>query len=97
MQPSNGVVVCCYGGLSRSGSAVMAYLILKRNMSAVEALTAVKTKRDVHPNNEFLKVLAQMHNHFALGYGREEAVPSDAVRMLVDPNRALIRNINADE
>jgi protein-tyrosine phosphatase len=97
MQPFNAVVVCCYGGLSHSGSAVVAYLVLKRNLSAVEALTAIKTKRDVHLNDKFLKVLAQTHNHFALGYGREEAVPSNAVRMPVDPNRALIRNINNDE
>lgn len=56
------VVVNCFAGLSRSSSTVLAYLILHKNLSAVEALKLVKTNRDILPNNYNLANLAKIHN-----------------------------------
>lgn len=56
------VVVNCFAGLSRSSSTVLSYLILHQNMSAVDALKAVKTKRDILPNSYNLANVAKIHN-----------------------------------
>lgn len=59
---SANVVVNCFAGLSRSSSCVMAYLILYKNMSAMEAVKMIKTERDILPNNSNLAHLATIHN-----------------------------------
>ncbi len=40
----------------------MAYLILYKNMSAMEAVKMIKTERDILPNNSNLAHLATIHN-----------------------------------
>ena len=49
-------------GMSRSATCVLAYLMLRQNMTAVEALTEVRTHRDVRPNDGFLRQLADLDN-----------------------------------
>jgi protein-tyrosine phosphatase len=56
------VVVNCFAGLSRSSSTVLSYLILHQNMSAVDAIKAVKSKRDILPNSYNLANVAKIHN-----------------------------------
>ena len=49
-------------GMSRSSTCVLAYLMLKQNMTAVQALTEVRKSRDVRPNDGFLRQLADLDN-----------------------------------
>ncbi|XP_015919175.1 dual specificity protein phosphatase 3 isoform X1 [Parasteatoda tepidariorum] len=54
------VLVHCLMGMSRSVSFVAAYLILKKNMTAKEALTTIRKRREVRPNDGFLVQLLQL-------------------------------------
>jgi len=56
------VLVNCQKGVSRSSAAVLAYLMLRHNMTAVDALIEVRKQRDVRPNDGFLRQLADLDN-----------------------------------
>lgn len=49
-------------GVSRSATCVLAYLMIKKNMLATDAINLIRTNRDVHPNNGFLRQLAELDN-----------------------------------
>jgi len=51
------VLVVCWQGASRSATVVMAYLVMNKQMGLEVAMTMVKEKRDVRPNNVFLQQL----------------------------------------
>ncbi|XP_041643838.1 dual specificity protein phosphatase 26-like isoform X3 [Cheilinus undulatus] len=48
------------GGVSRSATLVLAYLMLKQNLTLVEAICAVKDNRGVIPNRGFLRQLIEL-------------------------------------
>ncbi|KAM6930444.1 dual specificity protein phosphatase 26-like [Xenentodon cancila] len=54
------VLVHCQVGVSRSASLVLAYLMLKQNLTLVEAICAVKDNRGVIPNRGFLRQLIKL-------------------------------------
>nr|XP_054587350.1 dual specificity protein phosphatase 26 [Nothobranchius furzeri] len=54
------VLVHCHVGVSRSATLVLAYLMLKQNLTLVEAVCAVKDKRGVIPNRGFLRQLIKL-------------------------------------
>ncbi|XP_029295806.1 dual specificity protein phosphatase 26-like [Cottoperca gobio] len=54
------VLVHCHVGVSRSATLVLAYLMLKHNLSLVEAICAVKDNRGVIPNRGFLRQLIKL-------------------------------------
>ncbi|XP_034950054.1 dual specificity protein phosphatase 3 [Chelonus insularis] len=56
------VFVHCMLGISRSSTCVIAFLMIKRNMTAEEAIRLVRKSRDVHPNDGFLHQLASLDN-----------------------------------
>ncbi|CAH1393707.1 unnamed protein product [Nezara viridula] len=56
------VLVHCYMGISRSAIFTLAYLVLKRNMSACDAMACIRKKRHIHPNDGFLEQLAVLDN-----------------------------------
>lgn len=60
------VVVHCYQGVSRSATIVAAFLMLKRGMSAEEALKTLRKKREIFPNEGFLNQLCSLNNRLAL-------------------------------
>ncbi|XP_073990450.1 zinc finger protein-like 1 isoform X2 [Rhodnius prolixus] len=60
LQNQGRVLVHCLMGISRSSTLVLAFLMLKRNMSAVEAVTAVRKHRNIHPNDGFITQLAAL-------------------------------------
>jgi len=62
LQNGGKVLVNCVMGMSRSSACVLAYLMLRQNMTAVEALTSVRKHRDVRPNDGFLRQLADLDN-----------------------------------
>ena len=47
----------CMMGISRSATIVIAYLMLKKDMSIMDAVAMVRGKREVFPNDGFLKQL----------------------------------------
>ncbi|KAK2577537.1 hypothetical protein KPH14_003621 [Odynerus spinipes] len=60
---NNGkVFVHCMLGVSRSATCVLAYLMMKKGMLAVDAIRIVRENRDIHPNYGFLNQLAQLDN-----------------------------------
>lgn len=60
LQKQGKVLVHCLMGISRSSTLVLAFLMLKRNMSAVEAVTTVRQHRNIHPNDGFITQLAAL-------------------------------------
>jgi len=57
------ILVNCQMGVSRSSAAVLAYLMLRQNMTAVDALIECRKHRDVRPNDGFLRQLAELDNN----------------------------------
>ncbi|XP_072289066.1 dual specificity protein phosphatase 26-like [Eucyclogobius newberryi] len=55
------VLVHCHVGVSRSATLVLAYLMLKQNLTMVEAICAVKENRGVIPNRGFLRQLIELN------------------------------------
>lgn len=49
-------------GISRSATCVLAYLMIKKDMSAIDAIHLMRTSRDIRPNKGFLWQLAQLDN-----------------------------------
>ena len=56
------VLIHCYMGYSRSATIAAAYLMIKRQMSAEEALRAIRTNREVRPNDGFLRQLLALES-----------------------------------
>lgn len=54
------VLVHCHVGVSRSATLVLAYLMLKQNLTLVEAICAVKESLGVIPNRGFLRQLIKL-------------------------------------
>ncbi|KAJ3603561.1 hypothetical protein NHX12_028306 [Muraenolepis orangiensis] len=60
LQGGGRVLVHCHVGVSRSASLVLAYLMLKQQLTLVEAICAVKDHRGVVPNRGFLRQLVRL-------------------------------------
>ncbi|XP_061197765.1 dual specificity protein phosphatase 3-like [Saccostrea echinata] len=54
------VYVHCQSGMSRSGSIVLAYLMIKKGMTVMDAVKQVRDKREIFPNDGFLKQLCEL-------------------------------------
>lgn len=54
------VLVHCFMGMSRSATIALAYLMIKKNMTAEEALKTVRRNRGVRPNEGFLRQLIDL-------------------------------------
>ena len=55
-------MVNCWQGASRSATVVLAFLMMHHNMELSAVLAQVKTRRDIRPNNGFLKQLVTLEN-----------------------------------
>ena len=60
-------MVSCQMGVSRSASCVMAFLMVHRDMTAMEALTTMRRCRDVRPNDGFLRQLIALDTDLRMG------------------------------
>ncbi|XP_069468292.1 dual specificity phosphatase 29-like isoform X2 [Ambystoma mexicanum] len=58
--PSGKVLVHCAMGISRAPTIVLAYLMIYRDMTLVEAIETVLAKRPIYPNRGFLAQLRQL-------------------------------------
>ena len=67
---SGRVYVHCQAGVSRSASIVLAFLMMKRSMDVLEAVKTVREKREIFPNDGFLKQLCDLSESL---HGENEA------------------------
>ncbi|XP_069011541.1 dual specificity phosphatase 29-like [Embiotoca jacksoni] len=58
--PQNKLLVHCVMGRSRSATLVLAYLMICQDMTVVDAIERVKTRRRIIPNWGFLKQLREL-------------------------------------
>ncbi|KAK8768842.1 hypothetical protein V5799_014694 [Amblyomma americanum] len=56
-EPGGRVLVHCHQGISRSATLVLAFLMLRRRLSARDAVRLVRGKREIVPNRGFLRQL----------------------------------------
>ena len=56
-------ILNCISGRSRSATFVIAYLMIKQEMNANEALNHVLKKRPIRPNDGFLKQISRLDNN----------------------------------
>jgi len=60
LEAGGKVLVNCEMGMSRSSTCVLAYLMLRHEMTAIEALSKVRKHRYVRPNKGFLRQLEEL-------------------------------------
>ncbi|XP_067131989.1 dual specificity protein phosphatase 3-like [Centruroides vittatus] len=61
LQSGGRVFVHCRQGISRSATLVLAYLMIKKNMTAQEATRLVRSRREITPNEGFLYQICDLN------------------------------------
>ena len=60
------VYVHCQMGISRSSTIVLAYLMIKKGWTAQEAVRTVRARRQIIPNDGFLRQLCQLNEELII-------------------------------
>lgn len=68
------MLVHCARGISRSAALVLAYLMLREELTLVEAVKAVRRHRNILPNAGFLKQLCQLDAALAQQRKKKEKI-----------------------
>ncbi|XP_045614782.1 dual specificity protein phosphatase 3 [Procambarus clarkii] len=64
------VLVHCFMGISRSATVAAAYLMMVKNMTAIEAIQTLRKNRAIYPNDGFLSQLADLDNKLSKERGK---------------------------
>ncbi|XP_065347793.1 uncharacterized protein LOC135944630 isoform X1 [Cloeon dipterum] len=56
------VLVHCHQGISRSATLVLAFLMMRRGMTAQDAMKTVRARRQIIPNESFLRQLVELNS-----------------------------------
>lgn len=72
LESKGKVYVHCKMGISRSSTLVLAFLMIKKGMSAQEAVRTVRSRREIIPNDGFLKQLCQLNEDLIQRRGIEQ-------------------------
>ena len=83
---SNKIMVNCFGGISRSSTVILSYMILKKNFGAHEAIRTVRSKQEIIPSKLYLSILAKLHNTVH-GFDNVQMIGDDIVET------GLVRNV----
>ncbi len=59
---SGKIYIHCLAGRSRSATIVIAYFMIKQQLSLREAAVNLRQKRNVYPNSGFLQELCDLNN-----------------------------------
>ncbi|XP_064640850.1 dual specificity protein phosphatase 3-like isoform X2 [Lineus longissimus] len=84
------VFVHCHQGRSRSASIVLSYLMLYQGMTVKEAMKTVRLKREVSPNDGFIRRLCELN--YDLQNKTNNAV-SDAVGISCDVETPVVDEV----
>ena len=60
-------MVNCWQGASRSATVVLAFLMMHHDIELSTVLAEIKTRRDIRPNNGFLKQLLALEDTLNTG------------------------------
>ncbi|ATY60507.1 Dual specificity catalytic domain [Cordyceps militaris] len=89
-----GVLVHCHQGVSRSASMVIAYIMRKQRISVDDTLAAVKAKRRVRPNPNFME---QLRVWDAVGYqiwqDSAGTIPKPEYQAFLDKRAIVLRSL----
>ena len=84
------MLVTCAAGISRSTTTVICYLILKKNITAFEALKQIRKNRDVFPSKQQLLYISKIHNK-TFGFQDVEVVDMD-MSLSKSRRKVLVQN-----
>ena len=60
--PKAKVLLTCHGGMSRSATVLICYLMLKQKKSVEDAITELRQVREIVPSKQQLIYVAKLHN-----------------------------------
>lgn len=72
---SGRVLVHCFMGVSRSATCAIAFLMIKRGMTLTEAMALVRSRRDIHPNEGFIRQLQMLDRELRVSRVRWPRTP----------------------
>ena len=107
---TNKVLLTCMGGMSRSATVIICYLMIKQKKSAEEAITQLRACREVIPSKQQLIYVAKLHNRLQgldnidvvdttleMSTMRQIAIQNDKKPTTVDEIHAFMMSIDPPE
>merc|ERR1712110_564832 len=89
-------MVNCWQGASRSATVVLAFLMMHHDMELAAILVMIKSKRDIRPNNGFLKQLLTLEDTLNTGiYQNLQSLSTEkGHEILIESEKEGLSNFN---